>query len=349
MKFGKMKSRFPIKRLIILNCWLIISWSLFSFIIRVAEGEMEYRNLATMVVGVIYITLATFTNLGLLLCFEKKIQKSMFRSRMFLIISFSINFLFFLMVAIYFAGFYKVTLHLSGLIYIFVLSFIINSFVLSFQNSVIIQHDKAKSDRENSMLKTANAEAEVHLLRQQIHPHFLFNALSILKSLIKVNPKAAEEYLVCLSDFLRTSVSNNNIKMIKLKDEIKLCRDYIAMQKIRFGEALKCIFDISEKDLEKGFVPSFSIQPLLENAIKHNELTVESPLHINVSIENDFVQVVNNRKLKSTTEKSVGSGLANLSERYRILAQEEVIIDEDENRFSVRIKILKNENCNHRG
>lgn len=344
-----MKSRFPIKRLIILNCWLIISWTLFSFIIRVAEGEMEYRNMATMFVGVIYITLATFTNLGLMLFFEKRMQKNLLKSKFFLAMSFGINFIFFLLVAIYFAGIYKVTLHLSGIIYIFVLSFIINSFVLSFQNSVVIQNDKAKADRENSMLKTANAEAEAHLLRQQIHPHFLFNALSILKSLYKVDPKAAEEYLVCLSDFLRTSVSNNNIKMIKLKDEIKLCRDYIAMQKIRFGDALKCDFEISDKDLEKGFVPSFSIQPLLENAIKHNELTVESPLCINVGIENGFVQVVNNRKLKSTTEKSVGSGLANLSERYRILAHEEVIIDEDENRFSVRIKILSNENCNHRG
>ena len=196
---------------------------------------------------------------------------------------------------------------------------------------------------ENSRLKAANAEAANQLLRQQIHPHFFFNALNILKSLYKLDPIAAEEYLVCLSNFLRISISSNNIKIIPLKDELKLCEDYLGMQKIRFEDALVCSVSITNEALENGFVPSFSIQPLLENAIKHNELTQASPLHISIKQEGDRIRVSNNLKTKTTTEVSTGSGLANLSERYRILSNDELIIEADETSFSVSIKILSKE------
>jgi LytS/YehU family sensor histidine kinase len=193
---------------------------------------------------------------------------------------------------------------------------------------------------ENSLLKTANAEAANQLLRQQIHPHFLFNALNILKSLYKIDPVAAEEYLVCLSDFLRASVSNNNIKVVRLKDEVELCQGYLRMQKIRFGDALICSFSVPDEILESRFVPSFSIQPLIENAIKHNELTEEQPLRIIIEQIGDRMKVSNTLRPKMTSEASSGSGLKNLSERYRILSDEEPLIEKDDTTFSVSIKLL---------
>jgi len=189
-------------------------------------------------------------------------------------------------------------------------------------------------------LKIANAEAANQLLRQQIHPHFLFNALNILKSLYKLDTHAAEEYLVCLSNFLRASISNNNIKVTRLRDELILCQNYLGMQKIRFGDALICTFSIPDDTLEQGYVPSFSIQPLLENAIKHNELTDESPLYIDIVQDGDRIVVLNKMKHKITTETSTGSGLANLSERYRIHSGDELIIKDDGTTFSVSIKIM---------
>jgi LytS/YehU family sensor histidine kinase len=221
-----------------------------------------------------------------------------------------------------------------------IVSIFVNTLIVVFYNYIILQDAKMNADIENSQLKAANAEASNQLLRQQIHPHFLFNALNILKSLYKIDPVAAEKYLVCLSDFLRASVSNNNIKIIQLKDELKLCQNYLDMQKIRFGEALVCSFSITEETLEKGYVPSFSIQPLLENAIKHNELTDESPLQIHIIQEGDRIRVSNNLKPKNTSEASTGSGLANLSERYRILSHDELIIEDKGDTFSVSIKIL---------
>jgi LytS/YehU family sensor histidine kinase len=112
------------------------------------------------------------------------------------------------------------------------------------------------------------------------------------------------------------------------------------MQKIRFGNALICSISIEEATLESGFVPSFSIQPLLENAIKHNELTEEFPLHIMIKQDGDRIKVSNNLKLKHTSEASTGSGLANLSERYRILSNDELLIETNDTAFSVSIKVL---------
>jgi LytS/YehU family sensor histidine kinase len=219
---------------------------------------------------------------------------------------------------------------------------------LALQNYVTIQDSKAKWDVEKSLLRAANSDAANQLLRQQIHPHFLFNALNILKSLYRVNPKSGEEYLIRLSDFLRASISTNNIKVIPVKDEIKLCIDYLEMQKIRFDTALQYSFSISEDVLNTGFLPSFSLQPLLENAIKHNELTDESPLYIRIIQEGERIKVSNNLKIKATSEISTGSGLTNLAERYKILAGDEIHIQEDNDSFSVSIKILQHEDSNYR-
>ena len=99
-------------------------------------------------------------------------------------------------------------------------------------------------------------------LKQQIHPHFLFNSLNTLKALINKSPDDAEDYLIKLSDFLRVTVSTEYDNIVKIKDELKLCLDYLEMQKIRYGEALQFHIDIPEKIVQTGFVPVFSLQLL---------------------------------------------------------------------------------------
>ncbi|MCK9204743.1 MAG: histidine kinase [Bacteroidales bacterium] len=234
-----------------------------------------------------------------------------------------------------------------GVIFLFFVGLFVNALILTLQYFVILKDSKTKSDLENSNLKMENAEAAYQLLRQQIHPHFLFNALNTLKSLYKKDPIAGEKYLVHLSDFLRASLSYNDENLIQLQDELKLCNDYLEMQKIRFGEALIFNIDISEEALKKRFVPSFSIQPLLENSIKHNECTEESPLRISVKQEGEWIKVTNNLRLKTSSEKSTGSGLANLNRRYHLLSEEELIIEDNGSAFSVMLKILSYENSHH--
>jgi sensor histidine kinase YesM len=216
-----------------------------------------------------------------------------------------------------------------------------NAIIVFGYNFILLQHEKSKADLENSQLKTANMEAANLLLKQQVQPHFLFNALSILKTLYKKDLHAGEAYLVHLANFLRASVSYSNTNVIRLSEEINFCKTYLEMQRLRFGDALNCDIDIPERMLMNGFVPSFSIQPLLENALKHNEVTDEFPLSIKVYQEGDYIIVRNNLQLKENGEASSGKGLTNLIERYRILSGDEVMIQSDDKTFSVGIKILK--------
>jgi two-component system, LytTR family, sensor kinase len=342
-----MKSKYPIKKLIILNFWLTSYFILFGLITTLASTGLKdlHKAIVNSGIAATILLLSTFSNLGLLLFFEnRQFQKSRKNKIRYLISSYSISFLMFIIVIAVYAVFISHTsVHFYKLIYIAIICFLINTLILAFQNYVTVHDAKKQADFENSQLKAANTDAANQLLRQQIHPHFLFNALNILKSLYKINPKSGEEYLIHLSDFLRASVSTNNNKVSPLKEELKLCEDYMEMQKIRFGNSLSYSMKINEIDLEMGFVPSFSIQPLLENAIKHNELTEETPLKIYIQQENDRIKVSNSLKPKKTSEHSTGSGLANLSERYRILANDEIQITEDNQTFSVSIKILYDE------
>jgi sensor histidine kinase YesM len=220
-------------------------------------------------------------------------------------------------------------------------SIIINALIVVTQNFILLQARKNRTELENSRLKTANMEAANLLLKQQIHPHFLFNALNTLKTLYKTDAGAGESYLIHLADFLREAVSGGKSKLARLSDEIKLCEDYLGMQQIRFGTALAYLIDIPDIVMIQGFVPPFSIQPLLENAIKHNEITDDSPLIIHIYHESGNIVITNNLQLKRYVDLPSGKGLLNLTERYRILSGDEVIIRDKEGVFSVSIKVLK--------
>jgi len=223
-----------------------------------------------------------------------------------------------------------------------------NTLVIFFQNLVILRYEKANTDLENSRLRAANLESANLLLKQQIHPHFLFNALSMLKSLYKADVHAGEEYLSRLVNFLRASLAEPQSRVSRLQDEIRLCNDYLEMQKIRFENALVCTIDIPQPVLLEGYVPPFSIQSLIENAIKHNEVTESSPLVIDVFYKDDRIFVENNMQVRTQMDSPSGKGLINLIERYKILSREEVIIRQENKIFSVSIKVLSNEAGDHR-
>lgn len=224
-------------------------------------------------------------------------------------------------------------------ILILISSVMVYSLVYLLHNFILLQHIKTQTELEVSLLRSANAETTNQLLKRQIHPHFLFNALNVLKSLIKMDPAAAERYLINLSDFLRSSLNQNKKGTATVQEEIKLCKDYLEMQQIRFGNALKYNFDIPENYLDKT-LPFFSLQPLAENAIKHNILTEEHPLSIQIGVDYDLIQVKNNLQRKPSVETSTGNGLANLMERYRLLSGQQIIIRETNDSFIVAFKAL---------
>lgn len=227
-------------------------------------------------------------------------------------------------------------------IQMFILFFVvisINTVILIIQDLALVIEKKTIIESENMQLKIKNIEANYHQLKQQLQPHFLFNSLNVLKALIKKQPDNAEIYIKRLSDFLRASVSYESVDTVRLKDELKLCNDYIEMQKIRFEDAI--IFDISiPDDRNESSLPIFSIQLLLENAIKHNSFTAESPLYIKVAYEEGWIWVSNNKRPKPQGETKSGTGLQNLSERYKIISGNDIRIIANETEFRVGILVL---------
>ena len=246
----------------------------------------------------------------------------------------------------YIARFHAHSIEVVRFIMISLFSVSSNTVIVIIQDLVLLREKKAIIESENTQLKIKNIETTYNQLRQQIHPHFLFNSLNTLKTLIRKQPKDAEVYLKKLADFLRASITLNDENLVKLSNELQFCLDYLELQKVRFGEALQYSIEIPE-EARSGYVPVFAVQHLLENAIKHNALTNENPLLIEVTYDHNRIIVSNNVQTKNVPEESTGRGLTNLAERYRILSGDEIILQSDENRFSVSLKILSHEDSNY--
>jgi LytS/YehU family sensor histidine kinase len=202
---------------------------------------------------------------------------------------------------------------------------------------IVSKEKKVLLNNEIADLKFSNLEAQYKLLRDQINPHFIFNALNISKSLIKKQPEKAEQYLLQLANFLRSTI-DFNYKFATLSDEINLCNNYIDLQMVRFGDALQYTITNHERNNNKQ-LPFFSLITFLENAIKHNSFTIEYPLKINICVEEDYVLVENNKQHKIVLNSNK-SGLKNLNERCKILNCAEIQIFDEKERFSVKINLL---------
>jgi two-component system LytT family sensor kinase len=224
----------------------------------------------------------------------------------------------------------------------FMTAFVINTIVLAILELILLQDHKSRIELEYAQLKMSHLMARHQHLQHQLQPHFLFNSLSTLKSLIRVSAIGAEEYLLRLSFFLRSSLARNELALHSLAEELQLCMYYLEMQQIRYGNALRFHIQIPEQYIASLTVPAFSLQLLVENAIKHNSLTTERPLVIDISYhEERTIQVKNNKQIKLITEPSSSIGLKNLSERYKMISGDDILIESNEHYFIVTIKALK--------
>jgi LytS/YehU family sensor histidine kinase len=210
---------------------------------------------------------------------------------------------------------------------IFTINMLINSF-----------ETKLQLENENNQLKINRLETELSYLKNQINPHFLFNALASLKYLIRVNPQIAESYLMKLSEFLRGSISQTD-DLILLQDEFLLCEDYIDLQKIRFQDGLIYETEIDPNSLHNR-IPFFALQSLIENALKHNIVSLTNPLTIRVEVKGNQLTIINNIQARLTEVVSSNTGLQNLNERMKILTGQPIIIDKNQHYFKVQLALL---------
>lgn len=224
------------------------------------------------------------------------------------------------------------------LLYSIIATLAVNTILLVIINSEMMKTKREQAELENQHLKVVNLEAQKKVLMQQLHPHFLFNALSTLKSLIRENQEHAEDYSVKLSEFLRYSINFHNTDLVTLKEELQFASDYVELQKVRFGNALTCNFNIPEEFL-MWKLPAFALQTLLENAIKHNSFTEKRPLVIDITADKALIRVTNNKSPKPLLPVS-GTGLKNLAERYRIISNSGIEVFDYEHEFTVHLNLI---------
>ena len=193
---------------------------------------------------------------------------------------------------------------------------------------------------ENERLKNENLAARYNTLVNQINPHFLFNSLNSLSSLVREGKAAdAITYIDRLSDTFRYTIQKEPHMTTTLGDELEFVAAYKYLLEIRYDEKLFIDIDV-EADKLGWTLPTFSIQPLIENAVKHNTITRSKPLRISIRTEGDRLIVSNPINPKLEPERGTGIGLANLSRRWQLLTGHEVEITDDGTKFSVALPFI---------
>jgi two-component system, LytTR family, sensor kinase len=218
-------------------------------------------------------------------------------------------------------------------------SFALNAIVMVIVNSIVNGYKKAAAEQQVNELKLQNSEAQKQVLMQQLQPHFLFNALSNLKSLIKENATDAEAYTIKLSEFLRYSVEAHKNELINVEKELDFTKDYIDLQKVRFGNAFDYTIDIPNTVLQNQ-VPILALQILVENVFKHNYFTEKNPLTFSISFKDNAIHVWNKKTSLRLSEKT-RTGLDNLQKRYLLTMNKSITIIDTETDFTVQIPILE--------
>jgi hypothetical protein len=188
-------------------------------------------------------------------------------------------------------------------------------------------------------LREQNLIFQNETLKSQVNPHFLFNSLNTLSSLINNEVDLANRFVGRLSLIYRYILDNSVKTKIALKEEIDFIRDYFYMHQIRNEGKIKLNIDIKENEYQYEIMP-VSLQILVENAIKHNMATIEKPLEINLFLEDGYIVVSNNLQKLATQINSTRIGLKNLNERMRLSTGKEIIISESEDSFLVKVPLM---------
>lgn len=189
-------------------------------------------------------------------------------------------------------------------------------------------------------LQKANLQSQFEVLKQQVNPHFLFNSLNVLASLIKVAPDLAESFTEKLSKVYRYVLENKEKDMVSLSTELDFINSYIFLLNIRFTDKISVNISIDDVKQEMMILP-MALQILIENAIKHNTFSKANPLHIDISVDKmNFLIVKNNIRLRETQIHSTGIGLKNVLNRYKLISDKEPVFKRTETEYIAQIPLI---------
>ena len=223
-----------------------------------------------------------------------------------------------------------------GLLTIYMMIFTFDSY---YHSSVKSKEDQLQLEK----LKQENTLAQYLNLKSQIEPHFLFNSLSVLSSLIYTDANLASDFTLRLSRILRYVIEKNEFLLVSLSEEITFIENYLFLIQTRFEEGILFENTLEKKVINFCYIPPASLQLLIENAIKHNKFTADNPLRIKLFNDEERMIVSNNINMRDDMENSTKQGLDNLSGRYSHFCEKPVEIKQTDSDFMVSIPILTKE------
>jgi sensor histidine kinase YesM len=205
------------------------------------------------------------------------------------------------------------------------------------------------SNWKNAQLKAEKFQketikAELTTLKNHLDPHFLFNNLNILSSLITINPDLSQTYLEKFADVYRAILQSSKEELVTLNDELKFIASYLYLLEIRFEDTIQTFIDIESED-QKKFLPPLTLQMLIENAIKHNVISEVRPLKIHLYSQNGFISVKNNLQRKKVESRNhSNTGIDNIKKRYAYFTNKEVQVFQNPDNFIIKIPLIEMDN-----
>lgn len=223
------------------------------------------------------------------------------------------------------------------LITAFILALII-AFVL-LRNVRLKQRLNRSLENQNKQLEEENIFAKYEVLKSRVNPHFLFNSLATLTSIIDIDKKKAIEFIEHFSELYRQILESGEEHIVTLSQEIKISLNYVYLQQVRFGDKLKITFNISD---EKNYMlPSLVIQMMIENAIKHNIISGARNLNITISQHDNLLVIENNLQPKANVVPSTKIGQQNIMERYKRFSDILPVFEQTETHYRVTLPLLR--------
>ena len=221
----------------------------------------------------------------------------------------------------------------------YVIALVITLIAILFTHAFHFYRALQQREVKEQKIIARTASASFDALKNQLDPHFLFNSLNVLTSLIEEDPEQAQKFTTSLSKVYRYVLEQKNKDLVTINEELDFARTYVRLLKMRFEESI--VFEIPDRATQPDakIVP-LSLQLLLENAVKHNVVSASKPLHIQVMEKDGRLLVTNNLQPKEVVKKSSGVGLHNIRQRYEILSDQSVVVKADNSHFSVYLPIL---------
>jgi len=219
-----------------------------------------------------------------------------------------------------------------------IITFLISFFISLTFTAIGFFRAWQKSAISEAEMKTQVMAYKYESLRNQLNPHFLFNSLNVLSDLVYTDQAQAVKFIRQMSDLFHYVLDSRDKELVPLQEELEFMNAYAYLMKTRFGDKLRLTVNLDENT--EAYIVPMTLQLLIENAVKHNEVSEKYPLEIIINRVGDYLEVENARKPKQVGEMSGNTGLKNISQQYSYFTDQKIEVIATENTFRVRVPLI---------